>query len=133
MLFVLNTESIADLVSSEIFLASDRMKVLLYTSKEKYKVALFKALALTSFNELGTNINTKHLLYTPKEVETTEIYDENSMCNTDEEEVVVQINEDSPLDTPDSFSGALFNDDSLSDDMFNTRSEEHTSELQSPS
>ena len=121
VLFVLNTESIADLVSSEIFLANDRMKVLLYTSKEKYKVALFKALALTSFNELGTNINTKHLLYTPKEVETTEVYDENSMYNTDEEEVVVQINEDSPLDTPDSFSGALFNDDSLSDDMFNTQ------------
>ena len=120
VLFVLNTESIADLVSSEIFLASDRMKVLLYTSKEKYKVALFKALALTSFNELGTNINTKHLLYTPKEVETTEVYDENSMHNTGEEEVVVQINEDSPLDAPENLSGAIFNDDSLSEDIFNT-------------
>lgn len=121
VLFVLNTESIADLVSSEIFLASDRMKVLLYTSKEKYKVALFKALALTSFNELGTNINTKHLLYTPKEVETTEVYDENSMHTTGEEEVVVQINEDSPLDAPENLSGAIFNDDSLSEDIFNTQ------------
>lgn len=121
ILFVLNTESIADLVSSEIFLANDRMKVLLYTSKEKYKVALFKALALTSFNELGTNINTKNLLYVPKEVETTEVYDENSMHSNGEEEVVVQINEDSPLDTPENLGGALFNDDGLSDDMFNSQ------------
>lgn len=120
VLFVLNTESIADLVNSEIFLASDRMKVLLYTSKEKYKVALFKALALTSFKDLGTNINTKNLLYSPKEVETTEVYDESSMYNTgNEEQVVVQINEDTPLDTPEDLGSSLFNDGgSIPDDVF---------------
>lgn len=122
ILFVLNTEAIANIVSSEVFLVSDRMKVLLYTSKERYKVALFKALALTSFSELSTNINTKNLLYTQKEVETTEVYNEDYTSTASGDEVVVNMDEDTNLDTPENFSGSLFDDESIPTDMLNASS-----------